>query len=856
MDGESEKYFGERSKVSETKQNFFSFSNSEKEKRSNNIFFISNEKVKTNEKLNEKHDEADFINEIIEAVRQSLKLFRNYDAIPFAVLFLNREISEEQLRTEIKKWMEKGIIKNYSVDSMKQALSRVKKSPYVLSRTDELGITYYQMTDEAKTKIKNKLIVLTEEKEIEDSSRKAEEADKETLITLFVDFFKSYMDSNSKKVYIEKLKNLLTVRSSKSLVIDWSHLSAWNPNLAARLINEPEMVINAAEIAITIVFKEELFSDEQPKTFVRFVNLPKTILIKNISNEHINKLIQIEAVVTRVGELKPFAYKSVFVCKDCGHEHKRIQQPFAPEIKVKRCENCGSKNVALDVTKSTFIPLQSIRFQELPNNMKPGEPPRILDSIVSHDLVNVLIPGMRVRIVGILRVLPDSSKIATFKKMLEVNSIIVLDQGLEDIEINDEDIMKIKQLVSEPNLEELAVQSFAPAIFGYDDVKLGLILSLFSAPNVELPDGMRLRGEIHSLLIGDPSTAKSTLVRWTVNIAPRAVYTSGRGATVAGITAAAVWDEISRSWMLEGGVLVLADQGVAIIDELDKLSEEAKKSLHEALEHGTVSVSKAGINANLNARATLIAAANPKYGRWNRYKSVVEQINIDPALLSRFDLIFVFIDEPEEEFDSQVAHHILSVRNKKKEAISTPIPLDLFKKWIAYAKLNINPVIPESLWKDLEQYYVELRSSIKKYAEKHGIVPIPITVRQLEAMIRLAQARARMFLREKVTAEDIMKAKEIIEYMLKHIAMDSSGIIDVSILEVGKSAREIEKMDIVVDSIKFWQDKFDFGAPLDEIVKECEKKKINSTEVKKILDKLMEEGKVYSPRDRYYRLAM
>ncbi|MCD6131176.1 MAG: minichromosome maintenance protein MCM [Candidatus Hydrothermae bacterium] len=743
----------------------------------------------------------------------------------------------------------------YSSASLSQGISRVLNNTDIVEVKVVKGVKYYKLLDDVKSDIAKMLKIVFKEQEIQAKLEAEKISEREAMIDTFVEFLRNYLGDDGKPIYMNKIADLITITGSKSLLIDYSNLNSFNSTLAEKLLEDPEKVIPIAQDAIFIVLKEDFLEEKPFLIHPRFYNLPRTVFVKNVGDKHINKLIQVEAVVTRVSELKPFVTRAVYLCKHCGHEMVRLQKPFSPMVKVSKCENCGSRHIELDVTKSTFIPFQTVRFQELPNNMKPGEPPRFIDAILLDDLVNVLIPGTRVRITGILRLLPDNTSFATFKKLLEVNCIEVLDQGLEDIKIEEEDVTKIKEFLRRPDLKDLIIESVVPTVKGYDWVKWGLTLAMFGGSTITFKDGTRLRGEIHVLLVGDPSTAKSTIVRWFINIAPRGVYTSGRGATSAGITAAAVYDEISKSWMLEGGALVLADQGVAIIDELDKLSDDAKKSLHEALEHGTVSVSKAGINANLNARATLIAAANPKYGRFNPMKSVPEQLDLDPALLSRFDLIYVFRDEPDETWDSEVARHILKVRNKGKIAVEVPIPTELLRKWIAYARLNYNPMIPEDLWDLLVNYYVSLRKRAKKQEEdkESGIKPLPITPRQFEAMIRLSQARARMYLRDTVTREDVDEALRIVEQMLRMVAMDEEGEFDVSILEVGRSSRKINKEATILDIIKELQDLEDWGAPEDDIIKESMRHDMSAGEVMAILGELIEEGKIYMPRERYYK---
>lgn len=360
--------------------------------------------------------------------------------------------------------------------------------------------------------------------------------------------------------------------------------------------------------------------------------------------------------------------------------------------------------------------------------------------------------------------------------------------------------------------------------------------------------------EHHNFIANDIFVHNSQLLRYIANLAPRAIYTSGKSSSAAGLTAAAVRDELTGSWVLEAGVLVLADGGIALIDEFDKMSDKDRSAIHEALEQQSVSISKAGITATLNSRTTVIAAANPKYGRFNKLKPLPEQLDLPPTLLSRFDLIFVLIDEPNERLDSEIARHILKVRRGEAEAVAPKIPYELLKKYIAYARKNIHPVLSREAMDEILHYYVKMRRKIRSGNEE-GVKPIPITPRQLEALIRLSEARARMRLSEVVTREDAQDAIRLIEYTLKQVAMDEEGFLDISILEVGKSSRQINKIDRILEIIKELENFTENGAPIDEILKEAERYNIHRSEARKIIERLMTDGMVYMPKDGFYRVA-
>uniref|UniRef100_UPI002607AA9D AAA family ATPase n=1 Tax=Thermococcus sp. TaxID=35749 RepID=UPI002607AA9D len=410
--------------------------------------------------------------------------------------------------------------------------------------------------------------------------------DREEMISRFAGFLRGYVDDNGNEVYINRLKDLLTLTPRRSLAIDWAHLNSFDPELAEELLENPEESIASAEDAIQIVLREPpLLVEREFKVHARFYNLPHTLLVKELGSEHINRLIQVEGIITRVSEVKPFVERAVFVCKDCGNEMARLQKPYENLVKPAKCDACGSKNIELDVEKSRFINFQSFRLQDRPESLKGGQMPRFVDAILLDDLVDTALPGDRVLLTGILRViLEGKEKRPIFKKVLEVNHIEQLSKEIEELEISPEDEQKIRELAKRKDIVDAIVDSIAPAIWGHKTVKKGIALALFGGVQRTLPDGTKLRGESHVLLVGDPGVAKSQILRYVANLAPRAIYTSGKSSSAAGLTAAAVRDEFTGSWVLEAGVLVLADGGFALIDEFDKMSDRDRSAIHEALE--------------------------------------------------------------------------------------------------------------------------------------------------------------------------------------------------------------------------------------------------------------------------------
>ncbi len=688
-------------------------------------------------------------------------------------------------------------------------------------------------------------------------ARRVREMEREEMISRFSTFFREYKDDEGNSVYLNKLRDLLTVVPKRSLSINWNHLNSFDPELAEELLENPEEVIASAEDAIQIVLREDLMYNGELKIHARFFNLQHTLLVKELGSEHINRLIQVEGIITRVSEVKPFVEKAVFVCKDCGNEMVRLQRPYDNLVKPAKCDACGSRNIELDVEKSRFINFQSFRLQDRPESLKGGQMPRFVDAILLDDLVDTALPGDRVLITGILRVILDQKdKRPIFRKVLEVNHIEQLSKEIEELEISPEDEQKIRELAKRKDIVNAIVDSIAPAIWGHKTVKKGIALALFGGVQRTLPDGTKLRGESHVLLVGDPGVAKSQLLRYVANLAPRAIYTSGKSSSAAGLTAAAVRDEFTGSWVLEAGVLVLADGGFALIDEFDKMSDRDRSAIHEALEQQSISISKAGITATLNSRTTVIAAANPKFGRFNRMKSLPEQLDLPPTLLSRFDLIFLLLDEPDEKVDASIAEHILKVRRGEAEVVTPKIPYDLLKKYIAYARKNVHPVLSREAMEEIKNYYVRMRRGFKRKGENdEGMQPIPITARQLEALIRLSEAHARMRLSETVTREDARAAIEIIESMLRTIAVDEEGALDAAILEVGKSTKKLNKIEKLIDIIKTLESEGEFGAPEENVMEAAKQAGIGTeNDIKRLLNDLKRDARIYEPRGGFYKV--
>ncbi|HEV2231470.1 MAG TPA: minichromosome maintenance protein MCM, partial [Thermoplasmata archaeon] len=420
----------------------------------------------------------------------------------------------------------------------------------------------------------------------------------------------------------------------------------------------------------------------------------------------------------------------------------------------------------------------------------------------------------------------------------------------------------IRSFRGDPTIVDKVVLSLAPTIRGMEEEKEAIALQLFGGVEKRHPDGIRVRGDIHVLLVGDPGTAKSQLLRNVAEVAPRGIYTSGKGATAAGLTAAAVKDDFGGGrWMLEAGMLVLADGGIAVVDELDKMTPEDRSAMHEALEQQTVSIAKAGITATLNARCPVLAAANPKWGRFTPERTIAEQIDLPPTLLSRFDVIYSIQDRPEEGRDRFLANRILlsHQEGEAREASfgyapsvasgGAPFSPDLLKKYIAYARRNIRPVLSADALRTLEDFYVRVR----KQGEEPDS-PVPITARQLEALVRLSEAAARARLSDVVSVEDAERSTRIVEGFLKRVST-TDGKLDIDLVSTGVSHSQRERVELLHEIMRELGGEKGGTFSLDELKAEAERRGIPTGRTDALFHSLRNQGEVLEERPGRWKLV-
>jgi len=831
----------------------------------------------------------------------------------------------------------------------------------------------------------------------------------------------------------------------RSLHVRFPDLDRYDPEFAEELLDDPEKILDAAKAALLeLDLPMDVYLD---RAHVRVVELPRHFKTRELRSDHINKLLAIDGLVRTATEVRPKIVSAAFQCQRCGYTFFKEQTGNKFEDQNLKCMNQACDRggpFKLLLAQSRFVDAQKIRVQESPEDLRGGEQPQTLDVELEDDLAGRIFPGDRVIVNGILksyqRTSPQQGKSTYFDLVHRGISVEMKEQEFEEIEIGPEEEKLILEMSCDPEIYDKVRSSIAPSIYGYDDVKEALALQLVSGFEKHLPDGARIRGDIHILLVGDPGIAKSQMLRYMTKISPRGIYTSGKSSTSAGLTATAVKDELGDGrWTIEAGALVLADKGIAAIDEMDKMNSEDKSALHEAMEqqsyhssteiqlsdgrkarigelvdrlmatrpeetiagkdceilplkegirikstdmncifdanvdrvsrhaapgyfikikysngreiivtpehpvyiagkenaaacipaceakagdmapatapafeggekivflritdvqavpnegeryvyditvepshtfislglilHNTISVAKAGVMATLKSRCALLAAANPKLGRFDKYEPIAPQINLTPALMSRFDLIFVLTDDPDTKRDSAIAEHILKSNYAGELAsqiswnpditqedidealvvIKPAIEPELLRKYVAYARKNIFPTLSDEARDYFLNYYVGLRSQGQDSSK-----PVPVTARQLEALIRLGEASARLRLSPKVTIEDARRVVRIQEACLRKVGVDpETGFLDADIIAAGTTKSTRDRTRSVMDIIRDVSREQQGPAPRDAVLDRAEELGIERSKAEEIIDRMRRDGDVFEPRPGMLKL--
>lgn len=670
------------------------------------------------------------------------------------------------------------------------------------------------------------------------------------LSEMFEDFLKSVTDRSGSHVYRDKISQLVS-NEGKSLVVDFGDLLKYNNDLANRVLLEPDSSLASFKIAAFETMRSEnaLYADRVKRELVvRLRGITDLVPLRLVDTSYIDKMIAVSGMVVRTSELRPLMTEAAWVCPS-GHLTYEQQDDLALK-KPAKCELCGEvRNFELDKRHSRFIDFQVFRIQELPEELPPGQLPQFFDVNVEGDIVNTARPGDRVVLTGVVRAVPDYAlgqvRTRLFRSQIDCNQVEVKGKEPMTVLVTKEDEELIRKIAAAPDAYDRLVSSIAPVILGHQSEKEAILLLLAGGNATVLPDGTKLRGDINALFVGDPGTGKSEMLKFASQVAPRGLYASGRGTTAAGLSAAVIREK--NVLMLEAGVVVLADQGIACIDEFEKMKPEDRTALHEMMEQHTVTIAKGGIYATLNARTAILAACNPVLGRYNPFQNLIENIGTLPIpLLTRFDLIFVFRDQPTPAEDERLATHILAVHARKSYAAPPPIEFALLKKYLAYAK-RVSPDLTKEAMVRLKDYYLQLRR------EGGTDESIPPTPRTLEALIRIATARARVMLRNEVTEEDALAAIALMNRMVEEVLTDTTTKKTDFGIQLGKPVGETKNLRAAMEVFKSLEGSEKKPVERKVFKEELVKARFSDEDAEKMIRTMFREGMVYESKPGFIR---
>ena len=652
-------------------------------------------------------------------------------------------------------------------------------------------------------------------------------------------------------------------REQTSLSVSYRDLSRGLPDLADRVFDEADEVKSLLKDAL---LRYDLPIDiDLSNAEIRLTDFPDSAIWDVGSwppNEIDGRLQGVHGQVSKVSSRQQLLTSAVFDCQRCGTPNEIPQTNTDTLQEPAECHGCERQGpFVINTAQSTRVDYQRVRLQTLPENAH-GMTSDDLDVALTGDLVGDVMAGER--IISNTHIKSKLKSEGQSKKPIlelygDVESVEKTGDSLDDVEV-DEYLDDIREVANSDDPVQQIIDSINPRHMGDEDIKEAIAYQLFGGVKKELADGSTVRGNSHMLLIGDPGTGKSTHLLYANELMPRSVFTTGQGSTAAGLTASAVNDDFTDGWSLKAGALVEATGGLCAIDELDDMREEDRAGMLQAMSQQAISISKAGINQTLPAETTILAAANPRHGRFDPHSKIDEQLDLDPALISRFDLIFTLQDEPEEEHDMDVARHMAKTAQAGERRtragsdsvtvegeIEPPISKEMMRAYIAHAR-SITPVLTDGAIDLLTDSYVDIRTGNE---ESNAV---PVTARMNEAVIRLSEASARIHLREDVTRDDVAAALSIHKAFLEDVGLDpESGEFDADIVESGTTTTQrnrIRKIKSFIDDLARDSDK---GAPIEdlhELLEEYDEDTINHE-----IQKLKNKGEVYEPSTGHLRSA-
>ncbi|TMW58037.1 hypothetical protein Poli38472_013511 [Pythium oligandrum] len=688
------------------------------------------------------------------------------------------------------------------------------------------------------------------------------------LFRLFLQQFRRPGQSILEEPYYIKVLRHMALTQSLVFNLDTQHLLQHRP--ARKIYNQlmlfPQVLIRILDMVVNEEFRRLSpdATEDEVQIQVRPFNLSDLSPMRNLNPSDIDQLVCLKGMVTRCSAIIPDLKEAFFRCSIC-HSTTQVELDRGRIEEPTFCVNCNTRHcMEMIHNRCAFTDKQMIKMQETPDAIPEGETPYTVMLFAFDDLVDDVRPGDKVEVTGIYRAVPMRASSrqrvvkSVFKTYIDVVHFRRVDElarrgtgdaegvsGAANASVGDPSVtmddpnrihsteeaklVEFRRIASHPNVYQNLAHSLAPSIWELDDVKKGILCMLFGGTRKDKTTNAAVtnaandgdttgnhfkkatRSDMNVLLCGDPGTSKSQLLSYVHKLSPRSIYTSGKGSSAVGLTASIVRDMETGDLVLESGALVLSDEGVCCIDEFDKMSDSARSVLHEVMEQQTVSIAKAGIICSLNARASILASANPIESRYNPNKSVIENVNILPTLLSRFDLIYLILDKPLAETDRQLAKHIVSLyfdedtrQARQQQGLNDNSPqlisMKLLTDYIAYAKKNIHPRLTRGARDALIRSYLELRRMGGSHAAKKNITATP---RQLESLIRIAEALAKMKLCESVEESDVLEALRLMNVATQRAAMDPrTGTIDMDMINTGHSSLERESIAQLIEHMK------------------------------------------------------
>ncbi|PSN64565.1 MCM-domain-containing protein [Corynespora cassiicola Philippines] len=611
-----------------------------------------------------------------------------------------------------------------------------------------------------------------------------------TIAREFKSFLTEYTDEQGTSVYGTRIRSLGEI-NAESLEVSYDHLAESKATLAFWLANTPaEMLKIFDQVAMEVILLhypdyERIHSE----IHVRITDLPVQYTLRQLRQSHLNGLVRVSGVVTRRSGVFPQLKYVKFDCNKCGVTLGPFHQDSNVEVKISFCQNCQSRGpFTVNSERTVYRNYQKLTLQESPGTVPAGRLPRQREVILLWDLIDSAKPGEEIEVTGVYRnnydaALNNKNGFPVFATIIEANHVVKSHDQLAGFRLSEEDVREIRNLSKDPKIVDRIINSIAPSIYGHTDIKTAVALSLFGGVNKEAAGKMKIRGDINVLLLGDPGTAKSQILKYVEKTAHRAVFATGQGASAVGLTASVRRDPMTSEWTLEGGALVLADKGTCLIDEFDKMNDQDRTSIHEAMEQQTISISKAGIVTTLQARCAIVAAANPIGGRYNATIPFSQNVELTEPILSRFDILCVVRDTVDPSEDERLAKFVVNSHGRAHPLVNSAygytdkekstngqaeeemdvdgqdntakedeIPQELLRKYILYARENCRPKLYQIDQDKVARLFADMRR------ESMATGAYPITIRHLEAIMRISEAFCKMRLSEYCSSTDIDRA--------------------------------------------------------------------------------------------------